>query len=364
MTGACHESVTAVPDAPAGPEIRRTRVQTRQIYTFSAAHCHHWFDDSASTVGSLQAYLHATSTHPRHDCVWVHSTTPCGDIASALLDTYDMAFALLACAWQIRAFGDERASERARVICQLLEDRLRADNGGWLEGNYPSEQRRQNPHMHLLEAFLALHQSDGSPRWLELAQRIIALLEDHFFDPVHGVLLEFFDSNWRPSHQGQVITAEPGHMAEWIYLLKQYSTAVGENLHPIAHHFYATVSRLGRDPHSGLLYNRVTATGRPIDGSKRLWPQAEWIKANLVMAEEGVPGAAELASEGAQQLFRRYMDGCTPGTYLDLIDADDKPVNTPCPASTLYHLTTAAVAWEEFPPQIANRRPAPAASLS
>ena len=63
----------------------------------------------------------------------------------------------------------------------------------------------QNPHMHLLEACLALHEVAPSTLARDTALSVIALFENHLFDPATGVLAEVFDRHWRRS--GAMTTA-------------------------------------------------------------------------------------------------------------------------------------------------------------
>ena len=56
--------------------------------------------------------------------------------------------------------------------------------------------RRQNPHMHLLEALLALHVATGEKNWLRRAGALVDLFKRRFVDPQTGALIEFFGEDW------------------------------------------------------------------------------------------------------------------------------------------------------------------------
>ena len=127
-------------------------------------------------------------------------------MADARRDTYDHAFVLLACAWRLKAFGDEQARRVAERTLGFL-DTLRQDDGSYLEGDPASLPRRQNPHMHLFEASLALHRA-GFEDALDRARAIRALFERHFWDG--QVLREFFGDDWSlDSDRGRRHRARP-----------------------------------------------------------------------------------------------------------------------------------------------------------
>src|SRR3546814_5449526 len=90
--------------------------------------------------------------------------------------------------------------------------------------------RRQNPHMHLLEAFLALYEASGEAHWLARAQSIHDLFRRHFLQ--QGQLVEFFDADWREVPQdgrdGARRLREPGHFFEWAWLLHRLALLTGD----------------------------------------------------------------------------------------------------------------------------------------
>ena len=133
-------------------------------------------------------------------------------------DTYAQAFVLLSGAWRYKAFNDEAALKIAEDTLAFLNTHLKAENGGWYEGlpKPASSQRRQNPHMHLFEAFLALNELTGQAKYLEMAGAMFELFENHFFDADKKALLEFFNPDWSPENDDGGPT-EPGHMICLLY---------------------------------------------------------------------------------------------------------------------------------------------------
>ena len=120
---------------------------------------------------------------------------PEGPGADPMKDFYDHSFVLFGLAWLLRVTDGERARHWIDRTLAFL-DRVLADpeHGGYHEDDrrdpYPLP-RRQNPHMHLLEALLALYESTGERDWLDRAGGIIALFQTHFFDHETGTLREF-----------------------------------------------------------------------------------------------------------------------------------------------------------------------------
>src|SRR5690606_23146238 len=107
---------------------------------------------------------------------------PDGSVLDPAEDAYDHAFVLLALA-HAHAAGHDRAMQLGREALGFLDTYL-ADprSGGFLEEGGGRGLRRSNPHMHLLEAFLAWHELTGDPHYLERAADIVSLFRERFFD--------------------------------------------------------------------------------------------------------------------------------------------------------------------------------------
>ena len=355
-TGGAWESVDAA-GLPCRDAIRRTRVQTRQMFVYALAQECRWTDTGQVVVESLANYLNSHAVNPDFNAAYVHALTPDNKVADRKIDTYDLAFTLLACAWRYRTFGEEQALGQAETIFKHLQSELATTNGGFREGNYRAPWRRQNPHMHLLEAFLGLFEATGDEQWLSAATAIVALFERHFFDAEHGVLLEYFDEDWQPVEVEGEIPVKPGHMMEWAWLLDHYGQLSSTPPNPRAETLYTNALRHGTDPDSGLLFDAVSPIGAVLAASKRLWPQTEAIRAHLLMARRGDGQAGVRAAKAIAALFDYYMEGRVSddrvpggrvaGTYADCVDADNNTMSGPSPASSMYHLATAVCALRE-----------------
>lgn len=323
---------------------RRVRVQSRQIYVFAQAYELGWLDSaqgvcdrSTDELFRLAAMRDSSGTF---DGV-VNALTADGRVADPTRDLYTHAFVLLALAWRQRAFQDESAIELADEVLAFLDRRMKADNGGWVESLPVATPRRQNPHMHLFEAFLALAEATGEERFLKRASDMRELFETVFFDPLSGNLYEFFEDDWsRHPVEGNIV--EPGHMMEWAWLLEKYGELTGDPQYKISRRLYDRALSVGRDPESGLLVDRISDDGSPLWSRRRLWPQTEFVKAAISMGRRGDQHAYGLAADVLAQLRATYLNVDVEGAWRDRYDERGGALPGPIPASSLYHLMCCA----------------------
>src|SRR5690606_37059962 len=122
-----------------------------------------------------------------------------GGVLDPCEDAYDHACVLLALAYAHQA-GNAEAARLGEETFAFLDAHLEDERlTGFLETSDGAELRRTNPHMHLLEAFLAWHATTGDRTYLRRAARIIDLFRSHFFDAESWTLGEYFDDVWRPA---------------------------------------------------------------------------------------------------------------------------------------------------------------------
>lgn len=318
---------------------KRVRVQARQIYCYSHATALGWFDGLGFAGATLDWMLDkAASAGGRTG--FAHLLHPDGSVSNPLRDTYDHAFVLLALAWYVKASGDSQA--RALIVDTLdfLDAEMLCPDGSYREGVPASLPRRQNPHMHLFEAMLALHETLAFPGALERAGKLRAMLTERFLRPA-PILLEFFDDDWRPAPGAEGRIVEPGHQAEWCWLLRRYERAAGlppDGL-PSA---LIDAAEATADPATGFLIDEAVSDGTPSRRSRRLWPQTEWAKAWLSEQRVGRQGAQAKATYAVEQISKFYLGRPLPGGWIDQLDASNASMVNTIPASTLYHIFTAA----------------------
>lgn len=316
---------------PALSADKRMRVQARQIYVFSHAASLGWSGPGLAAATAGYDFMTRQFWHPEGG--WIYSVDRRGGPRDRTRAAYEQAFAVLALAWYHRASGDGRALEWVERTLAFI-DRALADGTGYRPSVVDSSHRLQNPHMHLFEAMLALHQATGEPAHLARAGRLAALLVDRLVDARTATLGEVFAADWSTA-DAAADAVEPGHHFEWVWLLHEYARLGGEvRVLAMADRLYQFAYRHGTDPADGLVLDAVARDGRPIRKTKRLWPQTEALKAHLAAGE---PARAEAMCTA---LFNHYL--CRePGLWRE--HPSGAPIDTVdrVPASSLYHLFVA-----------------------
>ncbi len=336
--GGFHECLDASGEPVAGME-RRTRVAARQVYSFASAIELGWErrDVAADLVSKGLDFLLGPVRNPSGG--WAHKSGADGKISDSSEDLYDHAFIILAGATAYRILREPRGLDIALAALEHIEtnwaDRV---NGGYREGEPAAAERRANPHMHLLEAFLALHAATGDTSHLELARNIVVLFETKFFDPRHDILREFFTSDWQPADGERGLLFEPGHHYEWATLLSQFERLSGRDLGSWRRRLIAKADSDGGSSVKPFGLNGVLATGKTVDAKMRLWPQLEMLRAHTLHPDMTDPDAVVALFEAIKS---RYLDPAGPGLLVDEMGADGHPLDKPVPASMLYHMVTA-----------------------
>lgn len=318
----------------------RVRVQARQAFAFAFSTVRGWCDGEAM-ARQLMRFVAERTAHPHAGGGFTHLMNPDFQVIDQKQDLYDHAFFLLAYAWCYRAFGDRAYLDGAEALMAHLDRHFASVHGGWTEGDYGYAQRRQNPHMHLFEAMMALYEASGDGKWLARAGELFALFQTRFFDPERGVLFEFFEEDWRLKHAPEQAPVEPGHMFEWVWLLDWYHRLSGHPVEVYTEALYRQGLAIGRVA-SGLVLDEVLLDGTPLKNTKRCWGLTELIKGSLVRARAGDPEAEARAVQAIDDLFTYYLTATTPGAYVDQRGAADEVVLDKAPASTLYHLVVLA----------------------
>jgi mannose/cellobiose epimerase-like protein (N-acyl-D-glucosamine 2-epimerase family) len=317
-----------LPDVPI-----RLMTQARQIHVYALAAQRGWYD-AASRVE--QAYASMLRDYRGRDGQdgWIFSIGRDGAVADPRRDLYSHAFVLLAIAGYVEATGRRSALALADETLAFL-DRDMADPGGGFVEELPATDglRRQNPHMHLFEALLALWECSREGRYLIRAGQLFELFAARFFRPDAGVLIEYFTADLAPAEGVAGRLVEPGHHYEWIWLLRRFERASGRSVQRHVDALYAHADRHGFDS-AGLIVDQLLVDGSPHTPSRRLWPIAEAIKANLVEIRRA--GSVEKAASLAVLLRDRFLDPA--GGWVDRLDAEGACASTYMPASTLYHL--------------------------
>ena len=339
----------------------RIRTHMRQMYVFAHAAVLGLLprDRTLAIAVKAAATIRRRAWAPDGKPGWVHCLTHDGTrVTNNRRDLYDHAFALHALAWMREATGDAMYTTWVDETLSAIDTQMAAPAGGWAESDRHELPRRQNPHMHFLEACLALYETSRDPRHLARAAEIVALFRARFFDEDLATLREFFGMKWELGEAYHSERLDPGHMMEWVWLLRRYERAAGQ---PVARHtaaLFACAERIGLDS-TGFLVDEIDATGRALSNGRRLWLQTEYLKACMVEFEAS-GDAAFLAKADAMagRLAATYFQGQRPGLWIDRFDLAGAIATDHVPASIPYHLLAPVVEYLRLEPILGYPREA------
>lgn len=332
------------PDGRADAEApRRIMVQARQIYCFAKAAQMGWYPQGREIALKGLDYLLTKAKSPDGKPGFVHVLTPEGAVLKPLRDTYDHAFVLLALASVYALDRDAQVRAEIDALCHFLDTQLRSPNGGFLEGLPPSMPRRQNPHMHLFEAMIAVFDATHEPVFQNRAGDFFALFLANLYDKQKQLLGEYFEEDWS---RIEPVSIEPGHQAEWAWLLKGFERITGCPTGRFRGELLASALRY-RDEATGCLVDEGDTAGNIKRHTRRLWPQTEIAKAWIAQAEAGEAGAADEARMALARLERHYLCHPVAGGWHDQFDRDGNSLVATIPASSFYHVLCAVTEAEQ-----------------
>ncbi|BCG96093.1 AGE family epimerase/isomerase [Mesorhizobium sp. 131-2-1] len=319
---------------------KRMRTQARQVYAFAVAKERGWTGPADRLIAHGIDFMAGKGRTARGG--WVRTLNIDGSVADAVEDAYDHSCVLLALA-HAHISGHPHALRLGEETFAFLDAHLEDSRmTGFLETSDGAGERRTNPHMHLLEAFLAWHQATGERAYLRRAARIIDLFRSHFFDPDSWTLGEYFDDGWKPAAGEKGSWTEPGHHFEWASLLTDFAGRSGQTeLTAFARKLYASAVANGLNRATGLSYGAVSRQGLPLDLVSRSWPQAEAVKAAVALDGTGGPDLKPEIEARVGRLFRWHIDPAPLGLWIDRIDERGRSLATDVPASIFYHLVCA-----------------------
>lgn len=319
---------------------KRMRTMARQVYAFAVAKARGWDGPADRLIAHGLDFMAGRGRTKRGG--WVRALNVDGSIADPVEDAYDHACVLLALA-HAHMSGNPQALKLGQQTLVFLDAHLEDQRlTGFLETSTGEGLRRTNPHMHLLEAFLAWHTATGDRSHLRRAARIIDLFRSHFFDPESWTLGEYFDDDWKPAPGEKGSWTEPGHHFEWASLLIDFAEKSGQkDLTGYARKLYASAIANGLNRATGLAYGAVSRQGIPLDRVSRSWPQTEAIKAAIALDGTGGPDLKPEIEARVGRLFRWHIDPAPLGLWIDQIDERGRSLATDVPASIFYHLVCA-----------------------
>lgn len=323
--------------SPDFPGYKRLRVQARQLYSFTQGALMGWTQANSITE-QIYNFMQNAQLGEGH---WAKTLTRTGEVLDSSSDLYDLAFVIFSLAWYARLSNNQRPIQQARQTIQWIERYMSYPQGGYknivpLIYGY----RQQNPHMHLLEAALALYETTGAEQDLIIAHKLIHLFKTKFFNHQSGVLEEYFVENWAPVPCPPATEVEPGHQYEWIWLLSEYKRLTSINHDVEMQRMYHFNEHYAVDQVTGLVADKVQKDGTLVNKSARLWVQTEAIRATSLIHDEK---SYQHLSKIIDNLLRRYFKNCPRGTWQDQLTHCYDYKNNKIPASSFYHIVSGYV---------------------
>lgn len=329
---------------------QRLMVQARQIATFCRAHLDGVFQASENALLCLEE---VQRRYWRCDgkLGWVFALAPDGTPSQTKRDLYAHAFIVFAYAWAYKLSGDKNLLRVVNETIFEIENIFSIDGGGFGDTIPPQDTlRRQNPHMHLLEAYLAMFEVTADTFYWERAQALIELACHKFICSQSEVVLEIFTENWQPCKDFGANTVEPGHQFEWSWLLSEairLNPRVTQNttLLRFSEHLYLFARKYGVVQNS--VCDGLNEHGQVTVDSTRIWPQTELARllACRLKQNEFIDKYQEdklLLENITENFFTIYAPDTLQGGWIDRLGKTGKPMVDHMPASSLYHIYGAA----------------------
>ncbi len=321
---------------------RRLMVQCRQIYAISHATLTGLMDGRTQLETVFAQVLHHFR-RPEAKLKWIFSIDPCGGICEQRCDSYSLAFALFALAWLYRVRADQVYLEIADEIIDVLDCHMAAQLGGVTDGSpRPDAYLRQNPNMHLTEAYIALYESTGVKKYSARAEALYQLFCNNIFLHAHAAIPEMHNDRWLVDDLDNA-WFEPGHHFEWVWLSRRLARMGGPDVDGQVRSLLSRALAEGIDK-TNLPIERVAIRSSARMMSRRSWGSCEFIKACAAEAEAN-PSERELWAERAARtlnsLRHTFLNTSIDGLWVDRVDQHGTALSSDVPASSLYHLMLA-----------------------
>jgi mannose/cellobiose epimerase-like protein (N-acyl-D-glucosamine 2-epimerase family) len=318
-------------------DARRARVQPRQIFAFSRAPALGWKGDANGAVAQGLSYF--LTRYRRADGLFRTLVTADGTPLDERALLYDQAFALLGFATAAPLLGSSfNLAGEGEKLRQALYKHLKRAGAGFETGLPHGPPLLSNPHMHLLEASLAWLDVGGGPEWRVLADELGELALAHFIDPNTGMLHESFDNSWKRTADAAGRLVEPGHQLEWAWLLMRWGQRRAD-VREAALRLIDIAEKHG--VHRGVAINAIVNDASIHDGSARLWPQTERLRAAALAARlYGDTRYWKMTGEAAAGLLR-YLATDVPGLWYDRLTPSGEFMRDTVTAGNLYHIVGA-----------------------
>lgn len=312
----------------------RLLTQCRQLYTLSHASELGYLKGFEEQIRSL---FNFTVDHYFVEGRWIFSRNDNLDLLDQKSDAYALAFVLLSFSHYHRLTGDQTALEYINQTEQFLVTNMRHPKGGFYEA-FPIEPhvtRRQNPHMHLLEGFVAAYHATKEAKYLKHIEDMCELAHLYFVEPKTQTLREFFKSNLTlDDESGHLV--EPGHHFEWVWLLHQTYQITGRQQDlKLAAQLWHSATQFGMADNGGIINSFDGNTGKAVDAEKRIWPITEYLKACCVISISNEERFERIEAALAFMQTHYFLDN---GRWVEYLDTHNNSKGFPLPGTTGYHI--------------------------
>ena len=312
----------------------RLLTQCRQLYTFSHAY---QIEEKEEWKAKLQPLFDFITNYYYQDNRWIFSLNDDLSIKDEQSDAYALAFVLLSFSHYYQVTQDKRALSYVKETHRFLMDNMQAKSGGFYEA-FPiddNQVRRQNPHMHLLEGYIAAFNTTQNKEYKKVIESLLTLALEQFYDKKTKTLREFFSSDWQlDSKTGHHV--EPGHHFEWVWLLYQVNKILpNTDYTDLAQHLWSTATRHGFTKNGGI-YDQIDGNSYlPLDKEKRIWPITEYLKAitAIPIGKEEKNHRIEDALNFMEEYY--FLDN---GRWNEYLDEHNKAKDFPLPGTSSYHI--------------------------
>ena len=324
----------------------RAMVQARQIYVYGHAALSGIFPAGGEIALQAMENLLARYGDAAIESGFCFSISPDNKIISPVRDSYTHAFILLSLATTYQLSGDKRLRHAIEKTTLFVEKNLVDQRFFGVHDQWPPLQTRkaQNPLMHLLEAYLAVHEALPDGGFLDRASDIVRHFRDKIWIDELGILAEYYDDDWsKLDRRSDHAFFEPGHQFEWAWLLNWYGTLSGVDQKTISGDLWTSACRHGLKD-GRLCYDEISLSMEVRKASHRLWPHTEAAKIAAVRAGTGMSDGLSLAQIMTLTLNDIFLRRPFEGGWIDRVDGNTMPLVDFVPASSLYHLYSASVA--------------------
>ncbi|TLX56020.1 N-acylglucosamine 2-epimerase [Stutzerimonas nosocomialis] len=280
---------------------------------------------AARLFASLQRHF-----YDAHNGGWFYSIDAEGAPLDRRKDLYTHAFVIFACAHYRARVEDPQADSVLQTALTLVRERF-ADGQGLYEAQLGEDWSPlgsgplQNPLMHLTEAFLATLALRDDALTRDALLALVNAMQARFVDPATGVVLEKplgAADNW----------FEPGHQFEWFFLLHGSPLLAATALHASLERAFEFALAHGLDANSGAVSAMLAADGSLLDGTQRIWAQAEYLRALALRGTE-----PQVLNERLGRFAERFLHA---RGWHECLDGQGRLSRSDMPSTSPYHLAT------------------------